>query len=326
MTRLNEPRRSDSRYEERYQAATLYYLMGETMEAIAQQLARSRSTVSRLLQEARDQGLVRIALADTASSASPVALELRRHFGTRVHLVAVRSDATDSVRLEEVAKRAGALLTETLGDHQVIGVAWGRAVARSVQHIASRALVGVKAVQLNGNASPQGPGVAYTVEILQSLGDAFAAELMLFPVPAFFDQAATRDLMWKERSVRRVLRLRKRVDVAIFGVGSLQTRSASEARAGGYLTDEEVEQLTGDGVVGDVCTVLLREDGSYADIPLNQRATGPSPDELRLIPRRICVAADASRAAALLGALRAGVVTDLVVDEATARTVLSRLG
>ena len=35
--------------------------------------------------------------------------------------------------------------------------------------------------------------------------------------------------------------------------------------------------LTADGVVGDVCTVFHREDGSFGDIEINRRATGPTP-------------------------------------------------
>jgi DNA-binding transcriptional regulator LsrR (DeoR family) len=84
-------------------------------------------------------------------------------------------------------------------------------------------------------------------------------------------------------------------------------------------------ELIADGVVGDVCTVLLREDGSYADVPLNERATGLTPAELQQVPRRICVVADPSRAPAVIGALKAGVATDLVLDERTARAVLDRM-
>ena len=40
-----------------------------------------------------------------------------------------------------------------------------------------------------------------------------------------------------------------------------------------------------EGVVGDVCTVFLRADGTYRDIALNERATGPAPEELRRVPR-----------------------------------------
>ena len=93
--------------------------------------------------------------------------------------------------------------------------------------------------------------------------------------------------------------------------------------AAGYLDDDDVRTLEVEGVVGDVCTVFLRADGSYRDVALNQRATGPPPDELHRIPRRVCVVAGDNKAVPLLAALRSGVVTDLVVDEVTALRLLS---
>ena len=44
--------------------ARLYHVQSETMDAIAHQLGVSRSTVSRLLKEARDRGLVRVSIVD----------------------------------------------------------------------------------------------------------------------------------------------------------------------------------------------------------------------------------------------------------------------
>ena len=88
-----------------------------------------------------------------------------------------------------------------------------------------------------------------------------------------------------------------------------------------HLDQADRTQLAADDVVGDVCTVLLRADGTWADLPINQRASGPSPDDLRRIDRRLCIVAGPSKAPALLAALRAGVMTDLVVDELTARKV-----
>lgn len=315
----------DLRYEDRYQAASRYYIQGETMESIAKHLMLSRSTVSRLLKEARDEGLVRITLADHAGSASPQAMRLAAQFGVRVHLVAARANATESARLDQVAKIAGGLLTEAVGDRQVIGVAWGRTVSRVVQHLSRRPLVDATAVQLNGAANPHGFGITYTGEILRALSDAFDAELVPFPLPAFFDHPRAKEVMWQERAVQTVLDLRSRADVAIFGVGCLRARVPSQVYSTGYLDDADLAALAADEVVGDVCTVLLREDGSYADIGHNERATGPTPHELQHVPRRICVVADPSRAAAVVGALRAGVATDLVLDEGTAHALLDRL-
>ena len=57
----------NERSDQLYLAASLYYVQGETMESIARQLKVSRSTVSRLLQEARDQGNIARSADLTAS-------------------------------------------------------------------------------------------------------------------------------------------------------------------------------------------------------------------------------------------------------------------
>ncbi|MDR3070746.1 MAG: transcriptional regulator [Propionibacteriaceae bacterium] len=311
-----------AKYEEMYQAATRYYVQGETMESIAHQLQLSRSSVSRLLKEARETGLVRISLADHIGSQSPLAATLAEAFNIRVHLVWVRENSNENYRLEQVARLAGRLLTDSVADHELIGVAWGVTVQAVVKHLGFRPLVDSTVVQINGGASLLGTGIPYIGDIMQAVGDAFDSRVVLFPLPAFFDNPDTKDAMWKESSVRTIRDLHSRLDIAIFGVGCVNARVPSRVYSGGYIDPESMRQLSADGVVGDVCTVLLRQNGSWQDIDLNRRASGMTPAELRRIPRRLCVAADPSRAAAILGALRAGTVTDLILDEGTARSVV----
>ncbi|MFT3860059.1 sugar-binding transcriptional regulator [Micropruina sp.] len=315
----------NERYDDMYQAASRYYVQGETMDAIAKQLGLSRSSVSRLLKQARQTGLVRISLADDSGSRSPVATALDRVFGVRVHLVAVRESASENRRFDQVARLAGRLLSEAVTDHCVIGVAWGVTASAVVRYLQPKPLVGSTVVQMNGGTNQWSSGIPYVGEILQSVGDAFTSRVVYFPVPAFFDYAETKRAMWRERSVQNVIGLQRRMDVAVFGVGCLKARVASHVYSAGYMDDDDKLGLAADGVVGDVATVLLREDGSWRDIGFNERASGLTPAELAHVPRRFCVVADPSRAAAVVGALRAGTTTDLVIDEGTARAVLDRL-
>lgn len=315
----------NDRYDDMYQAASRYYVQGETMESIANQLGLSRSTVSRLLSEARSSGLVRISLADHSGSRSPLATALDEAFGVRVHLVAVRDSASETRRFDQVARLAGRLLSEAVGDNSVVGVAWGVTAAHVVDYLQPKPLVGSVVVQMNGGTNQWSSGIPYVGEILHSVGDAFSSRVVYFPVPAFFDYPETKDAMWQERSVRNVLDLLRRLDVAVFGVGCLNARVPSHVYSAGYFDEDEKRHLVADGVVGDVATVLLREDGSWQDIETNARASGLTPAELSRVPRRFCVVADPSRAAAVAGALRAGTTTDLVIDEGTARAVLERL-
>jgi deoxyribonucleoside regulator len=306
-----------------YEAASLYYLQDQTMEAIGARLGMSRSTVSRLLREARESGLVRITLAPGTRVPSRLAEQLQHAFGVTAHVVPIRESAPPATHLEAVARQAASLVNGLMGDDTALGVAWGTTVSAVATHLTPQPTHGSAIVQLNGAASTSSSGIAYAGEILARFGAAFDAEVHYFPVPAFFDYVTTKEALWRERAVRRVLDLHENLDLALFGVGSFSGPQLSHVYAGGYLTSQEMAELLRLGAVGDICTVTLRADGSYADIPLNARASGPSPAVLARVRRRVCVVAGRHRAAATVGALRSGAVTDLVIDEPTARAVLT---
>lgn len=129
--------------------------------------------------------------------------------------------------------------------------------------------------------------------------------------------------MWRERSVRHVLAAQARADLAVFGVGALHASVPSHVYTSGYLEDVDRTELEREGVVGDICTVFLRPDGTWEDIALNARSSGPNPRQLAGIERRLCVVAGSTKVVALRAALLTGAVTDLVVDENTASGLLA---
>ena len=178
-------------------------------------------------------------------------------------------------------------------------------------------------VQLNGAGNMRTTGIAYASEILRRFGDAFGAHVQQFPVPAFFDDPATKLALWRERNVSRLIDIQAHMDVALFGLGSPFSEVPSHVYAGGYLEDADYASLSESGVVGDVATVFFRADGSTDDIPLNLRGTGPDFTVLRRTPRRICVVSGSSKLESLRGALNAELITDLYVDEGTARALIT---
>lgn len=305
--------------------AQMYHVQAETMDAIANQLGVSRSTVSRLLKEARDRGLVRVTVVDPDRPHTRVSELFEQFFHVQAHLVTVRPGASSVFRLEQVAKVAARHLDETVRDGDTIGIAWGTTTSAIASQLRPRDLTGVTIVGLNGGANHRTTGLPYVGNILHRFATAFRAEEQMFTLPAFFDNPRTREAMWAERSTQHVLQVRASSRIAVFGVGGLGSELQSHVYASNYLGAEDLEELKSHRVVGDVCTVMLREDGTWRDIGFNARASGMSPHELRRIPKRICVVSGISKAAAVVGALRAGVATDLVIDDETARTVLRRI-
>ncbi len=315
----------DNRDELLYRVAQLYYGADETMESIAATIGVSRSTISRLLTEARESGIVRISLARTGSASTGLALRLNELFGVTARVVDMPRGQSDQQRMDAVARVAARCLGDWVAPGMTLGVAWGTTIFQVATHLNPQPVAGLRVVQLNGAANSWTTGIPYASAIVARIADALDAECTFFSVPAFFDFAETRAAMWRERSVRNVLAQQRTCTLALFGVGGLTGGTASHVYNAGYLDAADLSALSTQGVVGDVCTVLIREDGSYADIAMNARATGPTPQELRAIPRRVCVVAGDTKVPAIVGALRAGVATDLIIDSSTATAVLTRI-
>lgn len=316
---------NESETEELLSVARQYYVQSETMESIANHMGVSRSTVSRLLKDARDRGLVRITIAEPDRPLSRVAKYFKNAFGVRTHLVQVRPGASEIHRLDHVARLAAGLITDAVKDGDTIGIAWGTTVSAVASHLRPRDVSGITVCGLNGGANSQTTGLPYVGSIVRQFATAFQAQEQLMALPAFFDDPKTREAMWRERSTQHMLSVRAASTIALFGIGGLAAELQSHVYSSNYLSAADQRYLASQGVVGDVCTVMIREDGSYRDLEINKRATGMSPPELQRIPRRICVASGRAKTAPVLGALRAGVATDLVIDEETARAVLQRM-
>jgi DNA-binding transcriptional regulator LsrR (DeoR family) len=313
---------SDTRVRDALHAAQLYYMQDLTMDAIAVELRTSRSSVSRLLSFARASGLVDIRVRSPLAAPDQLEEEFLRRYSVSAQIVPVPDQMSDVDRLERVAMSAARILGEYFDSNMTMGIAWGSTVSAVSRHLVAKQTHNSQIVQLNGAANYRTTGILYASEILSRFGAAYGAYVQQFPVPAFFDDPATKLALWRERSIRRVLDIQAGMDVALFGLGSPSAEVPSHVFSGGYLTREDFRALTRQGVVGDVATVFYRGDGSYGDLPLNARSSGPDLGMLRRVSRRVCVVSGTAKVASLRGALEAGIVTDLIVDEGTARALV----
>lgn len=296
------------------------------MEAIADEMHISRSSVSRLLSFARRSGLVSITIRSPDESVPSLQNEVDERFGIASHIVPVPGSVSEVDRLERVAIVAARTLDRFIDSSMTVGIAWGTTMSALSRHLIPRKLHSVEIVQLNGAGNQYTTGVVYASELLRRFGEAFSAVTYEFPVPALFDEPHTRELMWRERSIKQILDVQHRMEVAIFGLGAPFSEVPSHVYSGGYLSNEDYAAMNAAEVVGDIATVFFREDGTWEDIPLNRRASGPPVSLIRHTPRRVCVVAGRSKIHSLRGALNAGLITDLIIDDAAAFALLQSVG
>lgn len=306
-------------------AARMYYYQSLTTEAIAQEMGISRSSVSRLLAYARENGLVTIQVIDVEDQPTSLGRTIQSHYKEvkKVHVVPVSHILSESDWLERTAQYAANYLNTIFDSDMIMGVAWGTTLSAISRYLQPKTTHDSHIVQLNGAGNTRTMGIEYASEIILRFADAYQASVDLFPVPTFFDYFSTKEAMWKERSIKRILELQARADLMLHSIGAVRSGVPSHVYSGGFLEEKDYQELRRLDIAGDIATVFFRRDGSFHNIPINQRASGPN---LELIKqkRSICVVSGLGKAAGLHAALSGGLVKELIVDEPTARLLVNK--
>ena len=110
------------------------------------------------------------------------------------------------------------------------------------------------------------------------------------------------------------------VSMALVGIGG--TDDGCTMVRSGCLSLSEIARLRDAGAVGDVLGNYVDARGTLIVAPHSQRLIALSIEDLLRIDTVVAVASEAEKPLAILGALRAGVIDVLIVDEGNARAVL----
>lgn len=307
-------------------AAQLYYYQNLPMKKIAAELKVSHSTISRLLSWARDQGLIEIRINDRRSRADSLEESIKLHYKIpTVKIVPVPEIAGEQAWQDRVAKVAANYLNQVTESGMILGVAWGGTVNLVATNLTPKSLVGVQVVQLNGGEIVSNPSVNHAGWLITQFAKNYEAKAHLFPVPTFFDYPETKQALWRERSIQQILELHRQADILLYTIGSSRGRLMSATYMGNYLQKHDFVEMGKEGVVGDIANIMIRQDGSYEGIPLNERACGPKLELFGKASRSICVVSGYNKLAGLRAALAGGYVTDLILDEPTAHKLVASI-
>ena len=295
----------------------LYYELGETQESIAAQVGVTRTQVSRLLKEAREQGIVEIRIVDRSEVPSLAGEALRNRFGLRaVHLVPAAGEAPDVTR-RRVARLAGNVLLHSIRDGMIIGIGDGASVSAVADELAadgsaqSGAQVDATVVPLCGGFWRS--NAAH--EPFRRVGHALGATVQALHTPGVLQDPRVRHALSEHSGVRAVIDLWGQLDVALLGIGG---PSWSESSVG----DKALAEIRAGNAVGEVLIAPFALDGRLVATSLRRRTIAFDAAALAGVATTIGVADGPTKVAPILGAVRGRFVNVLVTDVATAEGVL----
>ncbi len=299
--------------------ARRYFIENETQDTIGQALGLSRMKVNRLLREAQEAGLVEIRVRFHSSQTRAIEREFCERFGLK-HLLVAPDAASPDLQREAVARLVSHFLESNLRENTVVAVGMGRNVAAVASAPTDRTFRAIQWVAASGGATEAGEA-GNADHIARALARRFGGTASTLYAPAFVPDTTLREALMQHETVRRGLNLARSADYALMGVGDLGPDSHM-ARMG-WFSPHEIKRAQASGVVGDLMGYdFFASSGEARNEELGGRVIGLSREDLRRIGNTIAIAAEPSKALAILGALRTGAIDILATTIANCSAIL----
>lgn len=299
-------------------AAHLYYVEGLSQQQVASELKTSRSNVSRMLQAAREQGIVRFHVVRPMQRQRALERSLTEQFALQEAIVLAADAGGDP--LPQVGELAARWLIEHVDDGMRLTLSWGRSLRALAGAIDVDQAYNVEVVQLGGDLQldPKFSGHELVRKLAASLGGRYS----YLHAPAILDSPETVEELRMLRPIRAELDKARTADLALVGIGGYGQGFAAQLLESAHLNPSERAEFDAHPPAGDILARFYDEKGKQIKTPLRRRVLALELEELREIPKIVGIAAGAAKARGILGALRGGYIDVLITDQTAAASAL----
>jgi DNA-binding transcriptional regulator LsrR (DeoR family) len=302
--------------------AEMYYLGGKDQSAIAGSIGVTRSMVSRMLKEAHKKGLVEIRIHHPKNERSDLSAEMISEFGLHDAFVLNLTGSSNDSLINRLGDVGAHLLMKHLQPHMILGIAWGSTISATVDSIVQGGhTLPIRIVQMVGALGAR--LAEYDGHFLvQRLSERLGGEAYYLNAPFLCHSAEIARSLEQTWGIRETIEMRKQVEIALLGVGSINPTHSSFYLAG-YVPIEHLTELEEAGAIGDVCGINFDREGSIVGQAFAERLVTIRVQDLLAIPLRLGVAGGPGKVEPIFGALRGGLINMLVTDSVTACAVLN---
>lgn len=277
---------ADEKISRLVDVAKMYYQLDYSQQEIAKKLGISRPTVSRLLLQAVQEGVVHIKICDPAEDVQELAMQVKQRFQLKHCIVASIPEYEDELIKEKLGEVSAEYLHNIVQSGDTIGITWGTTLYQLVKKLQPKNVKDITIVQLNGGVS-YSESNTYASEIVNGLAFAFQTSPHFLPVPV---------------------------------VG--ETGEQSTLMHAGYFLDSDIEILRANNTVGDICSRFIDIDGQISHEALNDRTIGIELSHLAEKEYGILIAGGNTKVDGIYGAIRGRHANILITDQYTAKALL----
>ena len=294
------------------EAAMLYYEKKYTQQEIAEVMALSRQTVSKLLNDAVRENVVEITIHHPEKECKELEEKLCASFGIDRCVVCGVSSKNESLRQLVAVKSAVDYLLPLLQKNgQKIALSWGRTVRALIEQLPEITTKETVVFPLFGATDNESPYFSSN-ELARWMADKLGAEVKYAWFPYLTDTAADSRIIKGLSYYKTMEQLWNTADVAIVGIGDADILEVCEKTVGRGQEHAPI--------VGDIATHFFDKNGEFV-YPYDNSLCA-SAESIRKIGETVAIACGNKKAQAIACALRTNLLNTLITDEYTAKAVL----
>ncbi len=211
----------------------MYYNQDMNQKAISTQLGLSRPTVSRIISNGKERGIVKIIIKNLEGT-DYVDLErtIENIYGLReVIIVDSKKDPLD--QKEEVGRVAAQYLERIIKDNNTVGISMGTTLNRVVAQIENTGAKNVVFVPLIGGMGHLKMEL-HSNALVENMAHTYDGDFIPMHAPARVSNQMIREELLKEASIARVIKKCNSLDVALVGIGGPGGHRLSQSNLSHY--------------------------------------------------------------------------------------------
>ncbi|WP_461205661.1 sugar-binding transcriptional regulator [Clostridium sp. DL1XJH146] len=300
------------------QVAKLYYEENLNQSQIAKKLGVSRPLISNMLTKARNLGIVEIKIKEPYENNSLLLNQLKNIFNIHGGFVVPTSNSP-YVTEKSIINQSVLFIKESLQDTKVLGVGWGYLIGEVIggisEDIIDKSNEG-KIVPLIGSASIPNKGY-HPTELVRELSEKTGLEPKFMFAPAFPTSEQESELYTNTDNYREIENLWNNLDTVVITIGAYPSvpDQATALRFGDKLHKE--------GAVGKLLSYFFDKDGRIIDSDDDYAIQIPK-NILGKVKRVIAICPSEINTKAVLGALKTGYITHIIITDEKAKAVLGK--
>ena len=306
--------------------AYMYYIEGLSQNDIAEKMFISRSRISRLLDEAKSEGIVEINIKFVSDRNYQLEEFLKNTMGLKDARVYNDVGRNAEETFNGVCNFAAEYFISRIKPKMCVGLTHGMLfskIADIIERDYPPQKLDLNMVQLIGHhSSPQAGTTA--PDVMSRIVRHYGGSIHCLNAPIYIENDSLKAGLLREPLINETLDVAHSIDMALIGVKAINSSAQMKKQViwAGYVKDETLDELISLGTCGHILGRAIDVDGNQINHFINRCIIGLELSYLSKVKEVICIATGAERGPVVSGATNGKYINVLITDRSCAQQVM----